>query len=155
VEVDRPDAVAEVAARFAAYEQALVDNDVDAIIGFFAVDAVRFGVADHQADVAEQLEWRLRQPPLPVGRRLHDTRIIAYGADVAVVTTFFSYPGSVVAGRQSQTWVRLPVGWRIVTAHVSEPAGPCVDRLDHHEIGVSEPARRPHVRQMPTITSGP
>jgi ketosteroid isomerase-like protein len=122
MEVDRPDVIAEVTACFTAYERALVDNDVDRIIGFFAAEAVRFGVADHQHGVDEQIRWRLRQPALPAGRRLHDTRIIAYGADVAVVTTFFTYPGGAVAGRQSQTWVRLPAGWRIVTAHVSEPA---------------------------------
>jgi ketosteroid isomerase-like protein len=122
VQVDRSDVVTEVASVFAAYEKALVENDVDRIVGFFADDAVRFGVADHQVGAAEQHEWRRRQPPLPVGRRLHDTRITAYGADTAVVTTFFSYPGSVVAGRQSQTWRRLPDGWRIITAHVSTPA---------------------------------
>jgi hypothetical protein len=122
MQVDRPDVVAEVAVSFAAYEQALVDNDADRVVGFFAHDAVRFGVADHQVGTAEQHAWRLAQPPLPPGRRLYDTRITAYGADVAVVTTFFGYPGSTVAGRQSQTWVRLGEVWRIVTAHVSEPA---------------------------------
>jgi hypothetical protein len=39
------------------------------------------------------------------------------------VTTAFGYPGDVALGRQSQTWVRLPEGWRIVTAHVSLPLG--------------------------------
>lgn len=121
--LDRPEIVAEVAAEFAAYEKALVDDDVDAIIGFFAEDAVRFGVGDHQVGLAEQRRWRRAQAPLPPGRRLHDTRVATFGADLAVVTTFFSYPGRAVAGRQSQTWVRLPVGWRIVSAHVSEPAG--------------------------------
>ncbi|MFG1883885.1 AtzH-like domain-containing protein [Micromonospora sp. NPDC049102] len=33
---------------------------------------------------------------------------------------------SASSGRQTQTWVRLPAGWRIVTAHVSAPA-PNVD----------------------------
>jgi len=37
------------------------------------------------------------------------------------VTTLFGYPGGDVLGRQSQTWVRLAEGWRIVTAHVSQP----------------------------------
>jgi ketosteroid isomerase-like protein len=118
---NRPDVLAEVAEHFARYEAALAGDDAEAVVGFFAPDAVRFGVADHQVGLTEQLAWRRAQPPLPRGRALHDTRIAAYGADVAVVTTFFSYPGSPVAGRQSQTWVRLPEGWRIVTAHVSEP----------------------------------
>ena len=122
MEINRPDVVDEVAAAFADYEQALVDNDVERILGFFAPDAVRFGIADQQAGLREQGEWRRAQGPLPPGRRLKDTTILSYGADVAVVTTLFGYPGSEVLGRQSQTWVRLDAGWRIVTAHVSHPA---------------------------------
>jgi ketosteroid isomerase-like protein len=115
------DVIAEVGAAFEAYEKALIRNDVDAIIGFFADDAVRYGLDDMQIGLAEQRRWRLAQPPLPAGRWLKDTIIQAYGRDTAVVNTLFGYPGSAVLGRQSQTWVRLPLGWRIVAAHVSEP----------------------------------
>ena len=121
MEINNSDVVDEIAQVFADYEQALVDNDVERIVGFFATDAVRFGIADHQAGLDEQDRWRRAQPPLPPGRRLKDTTILAYGHSVAVITTFFGYPGSDVLGRQSQTWVRLPQGWRIVTAHVSLP----------------------------------
>jgi len=38
------------------------------------------------------------------------------------VTTIFAYPGDDLLGRQTQTWVRLPEGRRIVTAHVPVPA---------------------------------
>ena len=124
MEIDRPDVIAEVAVLFEAYEQALVNNDVARILGFFAADAVRFGIADQQTGLTEQRQWRLAQPALPPGRWLKDTTIVAYGRDVAVVTTSFGYPGSDAIGRQSQTWVRLPQGWRIVTAHVSLPARP-------------------------------
>jgi hypothetical protein len=54
--------------------------------------------------------------------------ITAYGRDTAVASTLFyreSAPGRV--GRQMQTWVRFPEGWRIVAAHVSiidEPRDP-------------------------------
>ena len=123
MEINRPDVVSEVAAAFADYEEALVANDVDRIVGFFAAAAVRFGVADQQVGLTEQTAWRRAQLPLPPGRRLKDTIITAYGHSVAVVTTLFGYPGTDVLGRQSQTWVRLPEGWRIVTAHVSHPAG--------------------------------
>ncbi|MEU7908435.1 AtzH-like domain-containing protein [Actinoplanes sp. NPDC049118] len=122
MEINRPDVVSEVAAAFADYEDALVANEVERIVGFFAADAVRFGVADQQVGLPEQTAWRRAQPPLPPGRRLKDTVITAYGADVAVVTTLFGYPETDTLGRQSQTWVRLPQGWRIVTAHVSHPA---------------------------------
>lgn len=121
MQLDRPDVSAEVAAAFDAYERALVANDVPTMLGFFAEDAVRFGIADQQAGLAEQRRWRLAQPPLPAGRRLKDMTIRAYGLDTAIVTTLFGYPGSDVLGRQSQTWVRLAAGWRIVHAHVSEP----------------------------------
>jgi ketosteroid isomerase-like protein len=117
------DVIAAVAALFEAYELALVENDVDRIMGFFAADAVRFGIGDQQAGHAEQRRWRLAQPALPPGRFLKDTTILAYGDSVAVVTTSFGYPGGRSLGRQSQTWVRLPEGWRIVTAHVSLPVG--------------------------------
>jgi ketosteroid isomerase-like protein len=122
VEINSSEVVEEVALAFADYEQALVDNDVPRILGFFAPEAVRFGVADHQAGREEQERWRRAQPPLPPGRRLKDTTILSYGRNVAVVTTFFGYPGDDTLGRQSQTWVRLPEGWRIVTAHVSLPS---------------------------------
>jgi hypothetical protein len=121
VELDRPEVIAEVGAAFEDYERALVANDVDRIVGFFAPGAVRFGIADQQVGLDEQRRWRLAQPPLPAGRWLKDTIIQGYGESTAVVTTLFGYPGSEVLGRQSQTWVRLPDGWRIVTAHVSHP----------------------------------
>ena len=121
MEINNSDVIDEVSAEFAAYEHALVENDVDRILGFFAPEAIRFGIADQQAGLEEQARWRRAQPDLPPGRRLKDTTIISYGHDVAVVTTLFGYPGSDTLGRQSQTWVRLPAGWRIVTAHVSEP----------------------------------
>ena len=122
MQIDRPDVVAEVTAVFTEYEEALVADEADRIVGFFAPGAVRFGIADQQVGLEEQLAWRRTQPPLPPGRRLKDTIITAYGADVAVVTTLFGYPGADVLGRQTQTWIRLAQGWRIVTAHVSHPA---------------------------------
>ena len=121
MQIDRPDVVAEVTAAFTDYEEALVADDAERAVSFFAPGAVGFGIADRQTGRAEQLAWRRAQPPLPPGRRLKDTVVTTYGADLAVVTTLFGYPGSDVLGRQSQTWVRLEPGWRIVTAHVSHP----------------------------------
>lgn len=125
MDVDRPEVVAEVADVFAGYEAALVAGDVQAIIGYFwdSPATIRFGIADHQVGIEEQRRWRMDQPPLPPGRRLYDTVISTFGADTAVVNTLFDYPGGGTAGRQTQIWVRLPVGWRIVAAHVSQPAG--------------------------------
>jgi ketosteroid isomerase-like protein len=124
VEIDRPNVIAEVTAAFEDYERALVADDVPAILSFFAGRAVRFGIADQQAGIEEQARWRRAQGGLPPGRRLKDTTIHAYGESTVIVTTLFGYPGSDVLGRQSQTWVRLPAGWKIVHAHVSEPSRP-------------------------------
>jgi hypothetical protein len=45
---------------------------------------------------------------------------VTYGHDLAIAATLFrrdNAPGK--TGRQMQTWVRFPEGWRIVAAHVS------------------------------------
>ncbi|MGA4727377.1 AtzH-like domain-containing protein [Micromonospora taraxaci] len=123
MDIDRADVVAEVTAAFADYERALTDGDADRICWYFwdSERTVRFGLADHQYGLDEQRKWRAAQPPLPAGRRLVDPVITTFGPDLAVVTTRFGYAGAAATGRQTQTWVRLPVGWRIVTAHVSVP----------------------------------
>jgi hypothetical protein len=63
-------------------------------------------------------------PVVPAGRQLRETVVVAVDDRTAVVSTVFGYPGSAVEGRQTQTWARLPEGWRIIAAHVSEvPVG--------------------------------
>jgi hypothetical protein len=124
VDIDRPDVVAEVQAAFTDYEKALVAGDVGALDAWFwsSTQVTRFGIADQQTGAAELHAWRAAQPPLPPGRRLFDTRITTFGSDTATVTTMFDYPSAPQRpGRQSQTWVRFPEGWRIVHAHVSHP----------------------------------
>ncbi|MEU5259692.1 oxalurate catabolism protein HpxZ [Amycolatopsis sp. NPDC021455] len=119
--VDDPAVHAEVSAAFARYEAALLVGD-HAVLNesFWASPAtVRFGIADHQQGIDELRAWRATQGPLD-GRDIQDTRITTFGTDTAVVTTLFRYPGRPVVGRQSQTWVRMAAGWRIVSAHVSE-----------------------------------
>jgi hypothetical protein len=60
-------------------------------------------------------------------RTLSNTVITTYGRDYAVASTLFyrdNAPGKI--GRQTQTWVRCPEGWRVVVGHVSvidQPAG--------------------------------
>ncbi|WP_238431809.1 AtzH-like domain-containing protein [Streptomyces cavernae] len=124
-ELDLPRTIAEVTAAFSGYEEALVSDDREAITRYFwdSPDTVRFGIADRQTGAGEIRRWRWQQPPLPPGRKLFDTRISTFGTDFATVTTLFVYPGSTLVGRQTQAWVRFPVGWKIVSAHVSEIPG--------------------------------
>jgi hypothetical protein len=120
LEVNRSDVVAEIAGAFADYEEALVAGDNECLVGYFwdAPELVRFGLADRQAGASELRAWRMAASPLP-GRRRSGTTITTFGSDFAVVTTLFGYGAGPDAGRQTQAWVRLPAGWRIVSAHVS------------------------------------
>jgi hypothetical protein len=120
-QIDLPDVVAEVRAAHERYEQALVSNN-DAILGTsFRNDprTVRYGNAENLYGYAEIEAYRARSSG-PGPRTLAKTVITTYGRDFAVASTL-SYraaaPGKV--GRQMQTWVRFPEGWRIVAAHVS------------------------------------
>jgi hypothetical protein len=48
-----------------------------------------------------------------------NTVITTYGEDFATANTEFQRDGVARSGRQSQTWMRTPEGWRVVVAHVS------------------------------------
>ena len=128
MEIDLPEVVAEVRAVFDDYERAFVENDIDALNRYFldAPTTIRYGVADRQLGMDELRAYRRAAPSTGLERRLADTIITTYGTDVALASTLFfrdSAPGK--TGRQMQTWIRTPDGWRIVAAHVSvvdEPA---------------------------------
>lgn len=120
-DIDRPEIVAEVARVFAAYERALMGNDVQALIGFFWDDArlTRYGIADRQLGIAEMRAFRRATPAPAFTRRLENLRISAFGDAMAVAQVEFVRSDTPLRGFQSQTWVRLAQGWRIVAAHVS------------------------------------
>ena len=120
--IDAPDVVAEVKAAFSRYETALVTNDVDTLNALFHDDArtIRYGGGESLYGYEAIRAFRAARSPVGLARRLGRTVITAYGQDTAVASTLFyreSLPGKV--GRQMQTWVRFPEGWRIVAAHVS------------------------------------
>jgi hypothetical protein len=122
--IDDPATLAEVAARFAAYEAALGQNDVAALDGFFwpSEKSLRFGTGESLFGFAAIAAFRAVRTP-PGQRQLRATQITSFGTDHAVATTEFVRPGQAAVGRQTQVWVRFPaLGWRIVSAHVSFPA---------------------------------
>lgn len=119
---DEQQAKAEVEAAFAAYERALVTNDVAALDGFFtpSEDAIRYGSGENLYGYEAIRAFRAARSSVGLARTLEKTRIVTYGRDCAIAATLFrrdSAPGKI--GRQMQTWVRFPEGWRIVAAHVS------------------------------------
>jgi len=122
MEVDLPDVVAEVRAAFEAYERALVANDVAVLDATFRDDprTIRFGATENLFGYDEIRAFRAARSPAGLARMLSHTVITTYGRDVAIASTLFhrtTTAGKV--GRQMQTWVRFPEGWRVVAAHVS------------------------------------
>ena len=118
--IDEPAVKAEVEAAFAAYETALVTNDVATLEALFRDDprTIRYGAGENLYGMDAIREFRRARSPVGLARALSRTVITTYGRDVATAMTLFTRePGKV--GRQSQTWVRTPEGWRVVAAHVS------------------------------------
>ena len=122
MDIDLPDVVAEVTAQFARYEKALVSNDVAVLDELFHDDSrtLRYGIGENLYSYREIMAFRAARPSVGLMRKIDRTVITAYGRDTAIASTLFyreSTPGKV--GRQMQTWIRFPEGWRIVAAHVS------------------------------------
>jgi hypothetical protein len=122
VEIDIPEIVEEVTAAFRRYEEALVTNDVATLDSLFHEDprTLRYGNGENLYGYKEIKAFRAARSPVGLARSLARTVVTTYGRDFAVASTLFSResaPGKV--GRQMQSWVRFPEGWRIVAAHVS------------------------------------
>ena len=120
--IDLPDVKAEVEAAFAGYEKALVTNDVAALEAFFWDDprTIRYGIGENLYGMEAIRAFRRARSPVGLARTLSRTVITTFGRDTATAMTLFtreSAPKRV--GRQSQTWVRMGNGWKIVAAHVS------------------------------------
>ena len=122
MQVDLPDVLAEVTAQFDRYEKALVANDVAVLDALFRDDArtLRYGIGENLYGYGAITAFRAARSAVGLMRKTAGTVITTYGRDAAVASTLFyrdSAPGRV--GRQMQTWVRFPEGWKIVAAHVS------------------------------------
>jgi hypothetical protein len=121
MDINLPDVHAEVSAVFARYEAALVANDTAVLDELFwpSRHTVRYGAAENLYGIDEVRAFRAARPAQGLARSLQRTVITTYGRDAATAMTEFRREGGHKLGRQSQTWVRLPEGWRVVAAHVS------------------------------------
>ncbi len=122
MEVDLPEVVAEVRAAFDQYEVALVNNDVATLDALFRDDprTIRYGGGEILYGYSEIKSFRSARSPVGLGRTISKTVITTYGREFATASTLYerpSAPGKI--GRQMQTWVKFPEGWRVVAAHVS------------------------------------
>jgi hypothetical protein len=82
---------------------------------------MRFGVSENLYGAEELESFRKARPAANLARTVTRPDIVSFGRDFASITLEFERPSGagMVRGRQSQVWVRLPEGWRIVQAHVS------------------------------------
>jgi Protein of unknown function (DUF3225) len=119
MDINLPDVHAEVTAVFARYEDALVQNKTDVLDELFwpSEHTVRYGVGENLRGIEAIRAFRAARPTVGLARTLQN--ITTYGRDFATAMTEFQRAGSSKRGRQSQTWVRMPSGWRVVAAHVS------------------------------------
>tara|TARA_Y100000780_G_C13532933_1_gene358417 strand:+ start:149 stop:523 length:375 start_codon:yes stop_codon:yes gene_type:complete len=122
MEINIPEIVAEVNEAFMKYEKAILANDVEMINELFWNDekTLRYGPNGTLVSHAALSAFRRSQDIGAWERTLKDTYIVTFGRDFAVANTESTRSTADGINRQSQTWVRMPEGWRIVSAHVSE-----------------------------------
>jgi hypothetical protein len=121
MDINLPEVLAEVQAVCARYEAALVGNDVAVLDELFwdSPHTLRYGVGENLYGYEAIQAFRAGRSPQGLARQVLRTVITTYGRDCATANIEFQREGSARTGRQSQTWLRTPQGWRVVAAHVS------------------------------------
>ena len=121
MDINLPDVVAEVTSVVERYEAALVSNDVEVLDTLFwnSPHTLRYGAGENLYGYDEIRAFRAQRSPQGLARQVLRTAITTYGRDFATANLEFQRDGSTRTGRQSQTWMRPPEGWRVVAAHVS------------------------------------
>ena len=119
--INAPLIVHEVRAAFEAYERALMENDLDALDALFwdSTFTVRFGPGQNLYGFEAIAAFRVGRVGGSPQREIFKTIITTFGTDFATANTEFQRIGAPKPGRQSQSWVRMPEGWRVVSAHIS------------------------------------
>lgn len=126
MDINLPEVLAEVQAAFARYEDALVHNKVEVLDELFwdSPHTLRYGATENLYGYKAIQDFRAGRPSAGLMREIYNTVITTYGRDFATANTEFRRAGGTASGRQSQTWMRTPAGWRVVAAHVSLLATP-------------------------------
>ena len=126
MDINDPETLAEVGVQLARYEKALVGNDVAVLDELFwnNPQTLRYGAGENLYGYEAIAAFRAARPAQGLEREVLKTVITTFGRDFATANIEFRRDGNARTGRQSQTWVRMPEGWRIVAAHVSLLAPP-------------------------------
>ena len=119
--INEPAALAAVIAASDAYEAALQSNDVEGLDFWFWQDerVSRLGVDESLYGFAAIQAFRQARAAHGIARSRLRRQIVTFGRHSATVLVEFRRESDRRIGRQTQTWVRLPQGWRIVMAHIS------------------------------------
>jgi ketosteroid isomerase-like protein len=119
--VNDPATLAAVEAAVADYERALMANDLDALDALFWQSGftVRYGPGQNLHGIEAIKAFRLARPGGSPQRAVTKVVVTSFGTDFATANVEFQREGAAKPGRQSQSWVRFPEGWRVVAAHVS------------------------------------
>ena len=121
--INEPEVIAELRALYLRYEEALVSNDVHTLMAMFwtGPEVMRFGVTENLYGPEELAAFRKGRSAANLVRTITRLDVVSFGLDFASITLEFerSSASGTVRGRQGQVWVRLPEGWRIVSAHIS------------------------------------
>ncbi|ESQ79073.1 oxalurate catabolism protein HpxZ [Asticcacaulis sp. YBE204] len=120
MQINDPVLLKEVTAAFYAYEAALMADDIPAMDVLFraAPETVRYGVGEVLYGIEAIRDFRKGRGGSPQ-RKLGRVEITVYGETFATANAEFFREGSDRRGRQSQSWVKFPDGWKVVSAHVS------------------------------------
>ena len=118
--IDDPVLLQEVTAAFYDYERALMTDDVAAMDALFhdAPTTNRYGVGEVLYGIEAIRDFRKGRGGSPQ-RKLGRVAITVYGDAFATADAEFFRENNDRRGRQTQSWVKFPDGWKVVSAHVS------------------------------------
>ena len=122
MKIDDSLVVAEITAILDRYDRAIAINDLDALDEMFwrSDKTLRYGPNGSLYGHAAISAFRRGRNIKGVERTRGRLVITTFGEDFAVADAEYSRPGFQGVSHQSQTWARMPEGWRIVSAHVSD-----------------------------------
>jgi hypothetical protein len=121
MDINIPEVLEEVTRAFERYESALGSNDIATLNELFWANSltIRYGIGEELYGHDAIAAYRNRRDPADLARTLTRIVITTFGRDFATANCEYRRVRSGQRGRQSQSWVRTPAGWRIVSAHVS------------------------------------
>jgi hypothetical protein len=119
--INDPEVLAELESAFNEYEKAFVANDIATLDRLFwnSPHTLRYGAAENLYGYDEIKAFRSGRPSNNLARTILRKSLVTIGNDFGVANMEFSRTTTNRIGRQSQTWVRFPDGWKVVSAHVS------------------------------------